>query len=64
MAGTSPTFFKIPVSKALSTHIRGGTYPPDATTVTFCRVPVPQPVDKREEMMPLDNRRQILSYFR
>ncbi|KAF9024640.1 hypothetical protein BDZ89DRAFT_1114557, partial [Hymenopellis radicata] len=47
IAGTSPTFFKIPVSKSLSSHIRGGTYPPDITTVTFCQPPVPRPAQRR-----------------
>ncbi|KAF9024647.1 hypothetical protein BDZ89DRAFT_1162142, partial [Hymenopellis radicata] len=64
IAGTSPTFFKIPVSKTLATHIRGGTYPPDITTVTFCQPPVPRPAQRRMEgMVPLDSRRQILSCY-
>ncbi|KAF9024646.1 hypothetical protein BDZ89DRAFT_1162141 [Hymenopellis radicata] len=62
MVGTTPTFFKIPITETLTTHIRDGTYPPDITTVTFCQPPVPRP-QRWEGMMPLDGRRQILRCY-
>lgn len=64
MVGTSPIFFKIPVTENLEFHIRHGTYPPDVTTVTYCQPPVPRPARRRSEgMKPLDNRRQILMCY-
>ena len=64
MAGTSPKFFKIPVTRTLSTHIRNGTFPPEQTCVTYCYPPVPHPHLLRiEGMKPLDNRREILKCF-
>jgi hypothetical protein len=59
MAGTSPSFFKIPVTETLSSHIRNGTYPPCETRVTYCYTTVP-PRRRHEGMKPLDNRREIL----
>ncbi len=62
--GTSPTFFKIPVSMSLLTHIRRGMCPRDVTAVTFCQPPVPRPERRWSEgMMPLDSRRQILGCY-
>ncbi|KAF9552488.1 hypothetical protein CPC08DRAFT_714597 [Agrocybe pediades] len=64
MAGTWPTFFKIPVTEELVTHVRHGTYPPTPTIVTFCHPPLPGPARHRSEgMKPLDNRRQILKCY-
>ncbi|KAN0094466.1 hypothetical protein V8E55_002753 [Tylopilus felleus] len=64
MVGTSPAFFKIPVTQTLSTHIRYGTYPPEETRVVYCYPPVPRPARRRSEgMKPLDNRREILKCF-
>lgn len=64
MAGTSPTFFKIPVTQTLSTHIHNGTYPPEETHVTYCYPPVPRPhLLHIEGMKPLDNRHEILKCF-
>ena len=64
MVGTSPAFFKIPVTQTLSTHIRHGTYPPEETRVTYCYPPVPRPAHRRAEgMKPLDNRREILKCY-
>ncbi|KAK0434423.1 hypothetical protein EV421DRAFT_1909326 [Armillaria borealis] len=64
MVGTSPAFFKIPVTRTLSTHIRHGTYPPEETRVTYCYPPVPRPARRRSEgMKPLDNRREILKCY-
>lgn len=58
MNGTSPVFFKIPVTEELSTHVRHGTYPPNPTTVTFCAPRLPS--QRSDAMKPLDNRREIL----
>jgi len=64
MVGTSPAFFKIPVTRTLSTHIRHGTYPPEETRVTYCYPPIPRPGRRRSEgMKPLDNRREILKCY-
>ena len=64
MVGTSPTFFKIPVTGTLSTHIRHGTYPPEETHVTYCHPPVPRPAHRRSEgMKPLESRREILRCY-
>ena len=64
MVGTSPTFFKIPITQTLSAHISHGTYPLEETHVTFCYPPVPHPdcLDS-EGMKPLDNRYEILRCY-
>ncbi|KAI0257286.1 hypothetical protein BJV78DRAFT_1277838 [Lactifluus subvellereus] len=55
MVGTSPVFFKIPVTRTLSAHIRRGTYPPEETHVTYCYPPVPRPARRHSEgMKPLE----------
>jgi len=64
MVGTSPIFFKTPVTEALSTHIQHGTYPPEETCVTFCYPPILRPDQWRVEgMQPLDNRYEILKCY-
>ncbi|TFK23489.1 hypothetical protein FA15DRAFT_462456 [Coprinopsis marcescibilis] len=64
MAGTVPTFFKIPVTQELVTHVRHGTYPPTPTIAAYCFPPVPRPARRRSDgMKPLDNRRQTLSCY-
>ena len=64
MNGTSPIFFKIPVTQDLLDHIYDGTYPPEETRVEFCYPPVPRFPRRREEgMKPLENRREILECF-
>jgi hypothetical protein len=64
MVGTSPTFFKIPVTEELVVHIRHGTYPPTPTYVTYSFPPVPRPARRRSDgMKPLENRRQILKCY-
>jgi len=64
MVGTSPIFFKIPITQTLSTHIRHGTYPPEETRVLYCYPPVPRPARRRSEgMKPLDNRVEILRCY-
>lgn len=62
MAGTSPTFFKVPVTQELVTYVQHGTYPPTPTVVAYCFPPLPHPGRRRRDgMKTLDNRRQILS---
>ncbi|KAF7783848.1 hypothetical protein Agabi119p4_13 [Agaricus bisporus var. burnettii] len=61
MVGTMPTFFKIPITQTLETHIAFGIYPPDETVVTYCYPPVPRP--HSEGMKPLDNRRKVLKCY-
>jgi hypothetical protein len=64
MVGTSPVFYKIPVTRTLSTHIRHGTYPPEETRVTYCYPIVPRPSSWYSEgMKPLDNRHDILKCY-
>jgi hypothetical protein len=62
--GTFPTFFKIPITQTLSTHIRDGTYPPEETCVTYYSPPVPRPGCRYSEgMRPLDNRHVITKCY-
>ncbi len=64
MVGTSPAFFKIPITQTLSDHIAHGTYPPAETRVTYCYPPVPRPARRHSEgMKPLDNRREMLKCY-
>ena len=64
MVGTSPTFFKVLVTQALSTHIRLGVYPPEETRVTYRYPPVPRPARRCSEgMKPLDHWCEILKYY-
>ena len=64
IVGTSPVFFKIPVTKTLSTHICYGTYPEEETVVTYCYLPVSNTTSQRSEgMKPLDNRRDVLRCY-
>ena len=62
MLGTSPAFFKIPITQTLSTHIRDGTYPEEETCVTYCYPPIS--MHRRSEgMKSLDNRREIFRCY-
>lgn len=64
MVGTSPTFFKIPVTQVLSNNICNGSYPEAITAVTFYSVDVPRPDHWfNEGMRPLDNRREVLRCY-
>ncbi|KIM72895.1 hypothetical protein PILCRDRAFT_829497 [Piloderma croceum F 1598] len=64
MTGTSPTFFKIPVTLELIEAVQRGEYPATPTVVAMHRPNVPRPVRRLSEgMRPLDNRRCILSCF-
>ncbi|KAJ7220336.1 hypothetical protein GGX14DRAFT_493710 [Mycena pura] len=64
LKGTSPIFFKIPVTKQLVAAVRSGHYPA-AETVVYAHLPaIPRPVDRwYEGMRPLDNRNIILSCY-
>ncbi|KAF5343217.1 hypothetical protein D9758_013425 [Tetrapyrgos nigripes] len=61
MIGTSPTFYKIPVTPALVDNVCFGTYPQEATIVTYCSPPLGRRYS--EGMKPLDNRKAILSCY-
>jgi len=64
MTGTSPTFFKIPVTLELIGAIQRGEYPATPTVVAMHRPAVPRPARRLSEgMRPLDNRRAILACF-
>jgi len=64
MTGTSPTFFKIPVTLELIGAIQRGEYPATPTIVVMHRPAVPRPARRLSEgMRPLDNRRCILACF-
>ncbi|KAF8904770.1 hypothetical protein CPB84DRAFT_656135 [Gymnopilus junonius] len=64
MVGTSPSFFKIPVSQELVRCVERGQYPPTPTIVTGHVPDVPRP-DRRfsEGMKPLDSRCAILQCY-
>ncbi|KAL5480512.1 hypothetical protein ACEPAI_1782 [Sanghuangporus weigelae] len=64
LTGTTPTFYKIPVSINLVTAVKGGVYPQQETAVRV-HVPVlPRPARRWSEgMKPLDNRKIILSCY-
>lgn len=64
MTGTSPTFFKIPVTLELIEAVQRGEYPATPTVVAMHRPEVPRPTRRLSEgMRPLDNRRCILACF-
>jgi|SRR5712671_747800 len=64
MKGTSPTFFKIPITTPLVEAIQFGQYPPEETIVYAHLPDIPRPTRRYSEgMKPLDNRRVILSCF-
>jgi hypothetical protein len=64
MIGTSPVFFKIPVTRTLLTHVHHGSYPPEETCVTYCNPSIPRPSHRYSEgMKPLDNRHEILKCY-
>jgi len=63
MTRTAPTFFKIPVTETLSSHIRSETYSPHETRVTYCYPSVPYRRRLMEGMKPLDNRLEFLKCF-
>ncbi|KAA1478235.1 hypothetical protein DENSPDRAFT_845404 [Dentipellis sp. KUC8613] len=60
MAGTLPTFFKIPITAQLLDAVHEGTYPAEPTVVSMHIPDLPDPEHWREGMKPLENRRHIL----
>ena len=64
MTGTSPSFFKIPVTQDLSRSVERGQFPPTPTVVTGHVPDLPRPNRRFSEgMKPLDNRRSILQCY-
>lgn len=64
MTGTSPTFFKIPITASLVRAVRIG-HQPNTPTIVAMHVPdVPRPARRHVEgMKPLDNRHNITACF-
>jgi len=64
LTGSSPTFFKVPVTKELADAVEFGVYPA-TQTVVYAHLPsLPRPARRLSEgMKPLDNRSQILSCY-
>ncbi|KAJ7681927.1 hypothetical protein DFH06DRAFT_972029 [Mycena polygramma] len=62
--GTSPTFYKIPLTDELVRCVQRGEYP-DAPTIVAVHIPdLPRPHQRRlEGMKPLDNRQIILQCY-
>jgi len=64
LVGTTPTFYKIPVTADLARHVAYGTYPPETTTVSAHVPELPRPQRRSSEgMKPLDNRQAILRCY-
>ncbi|KAL5480551.1 hypothetical protein ACEPAI_1821 [Sanghuangporus weigelae] len=64
LTGTTPTFYKIPVSIDLVTAVQGGVYPQQETVVRVHVPALPRPARRWSEgMTPLDNRRIILACY-
>lgn len=64
MLGTSPTFFKIPVTQELASAVELGEYPATPTVVTMHVPDIPRPSCRvAEGMEPLDNRQVIFACF-
>jgi hypothetical protein len=64
MVGTSPSFFKIPVTEELTQCVELGQFPTTPTIVTGHLPDIPRPKLRFSEgMRPLDNRRVILQCY-
>jgi len=64
MFGTSPTFFRIPITDDLARAVRGGICPENETVVLVHMPEVPRPHRRLSEgMRPLDNRRVFLQCY-
>jgi hypothetical protein len=64
MVGTLPTFYKIPVTKELSTAVATGQFPTTPTVVAMHAPDLARDALRLSEgMRPLDNRRTILQCF-
>ena len=60
MVGTSPTFFKIPVTTELAQCVQRGDYPATPTIVLGHMPEIPRPAHRQSEgMKPLDNRQML-----
>ncbi|PBK67270.1 hypothetical protein ARMSODRAFT_889451 [Armillaria solidipes] len=64
MVGTSPSFFKIPVTQELTRCVESGQFPHTPTIITGHVPDIPRPNRRFSEgMKPLDNRRAILQCY-
>ncbi|RPD76821.1 hypothetical protein L226DRAFT_559068 [Lentinus tigrinus ALCF2SS1-7] len=64
LLGTTPIFYKVPVTADLVRHIAHGTYPPEKTVVLAHVPPLPNPSLRYSKgMKPLDNRQAILGSY-
>lgn len=64
LIGTTPTFYKVPVTADLVRHLRLGSYPPEPTIVSEYVPELPRPRRRHSEgMKPLDNRQAILRCY-
>ena len=64
MAGTSPTFYKIPVTADLEYAVINGLYPDNPTQVSKYQPAVPRPNRRWSEgMKPLDARREVIQCY-
>jgi len=64
LTGTSPSFFKIPVTQELVQSVGRGQYPSTPTIITGHVPDIPRPNRRFSEgMKPLDNRRAILQCY-
>jgi hypothetical protein len=64
LVGSSPTFFKMPITEDLAQCVESGKFPLDKTTVTGHIPVIPCPSRRLiEGMVPLDNRRAILKCY-
>jgi hypothetical protein len=64
MTGSSPTFFKVPVTTELLEAVQTGKSPATPTVVAVHYPELPRPTQRLTEgMRPLDNRRSILACF-
>jgi hypothetical protein len=64
LVGSSPTFYKIPVTKQLSQAVELGQFPV-TQTIVYAHLPAVSCPARRlsEGMKPLDNRRHILACY-
>jgi hypothetical protein len=64
MTGSSPAFFKVPVTSELLEAVKNGKSPATPTVVAVHYPELPRPIQRLTEgMRPLDNRRSILACF-
>ncbi|KAF8489173.1 hypothetical protein F5888DRAFT_1206083 [Russula emetica] len=64
LVGTTPTFYKIPITSNLVRHVRHGIYPSEPTVVSVLVPDLPRPCPRHNEgMKPLDNRQTVFRYY-